>query len=85
MREGYYFQNAFANGHKSIEALPSVLSSIPSYRTPFVLMPQALALMKALPALLAEKGYKTSFFNGSGTRFDGFRRLCGAGRRTGLL
>ena len=32
MREGYYFPNAFANGHKSIEALPSVLSSIPSYR-----------------------------------------------------
>ena len=72
MREGYYFQNAFANGHKSIEALPSVLSSIPSYRTPFVLMPQALAPMKALPALLAEKGYKTSFFNGSGRGSMGF-------------
>ena len=49
-------------------AISSVLGSIPSFRTPFVLMPQALAPMKALPALLAEKGYKTSFFNGSGLR-----------------
>lgn len=72
MREGYCFPNAFANGHKSIEALPSVLSSIPSYRTPFVLMPQALAETKALPALLADKGYSTSFFNGSGRGSMGF-------------
>ena len=72
MREGYCFPNAFANGHKSIEALPSVLSSIPSYRTPFVLMPQALAETKALPALLADEGYSTSFFNGSGRGSMGF-------------
>lgn len=72
MREGYCFPNAFANGHKSIEALPSVLSSIPSYRTPFVLMPQALAETKALPTLLADEGYSTSFFNGSGRGSMGF-------------
>ena len=72
MREGYCFPNAFANGHKSIEALPSVLSSIPSYRTPFVLMPQALAETNALPALLADEGYSTSFFNGSGRGSMGF-------------
>ena len=72
MREGYYFQNAFANGHKSIEALPSILSSIPSYRTPFISLPQSLAPMKALPTLLSEKGYATMFFNGSGRGSMGF-------------
>ncbi len=72
MREGYYFTNAYANGRKSIEALPSVLSSIPSYRTSFVLMPQALSRMDAMPNLLAEQGYATSFFNGSSRGSMGF-------------
>ncbi len=72
MREGYYFTNAYANGRKSIEALPSVLSSIPSYRTSFVLMPQALSRMDAMPSILAEQGYATSFFNGSSRGSMGF-------------
>ena len=72
MREGYCFPNAFANGHKSIEALPSVLSSIPSYRTPFVLMPQALAPTRQLPRILRDKGYATAFFCGSAAGSMGF-------------
>ena len=72
MRNGYYFTNAFANGRKSIEALPSVLSSIPSYETPFVLLPQAVAPMEALPKILHNEGYATSFFNGSSRGSMGF-------------
>ena len=72
MREGYCFYNAFSNGRKSIDALPSILSSIPSYRTPFVLMPQALSKMESLPYLLAENGYRTMFFNGSSRGSMGF-------------
>lgn len=72
MRNGYYFTNAFANGRKSIEALPSVLSSIPSYETPFVLLPQAVAPIKALPKILHNEGYATSFFNGSSRGSMGF-------------
>lgn len=72
MREGYYFRNAFSNGRKSIDALPSILSSIPSYRTPFVLMPQALSKMESLPYLLAGEGYRTMFFNGSSRGSMGF-------------
>ncbi|MDD3107606.1 MAG: LTA synthase family protein [Alistipes sp.] len=72
MREGFYCRNAFANGHKSIEALPSVLASIPSYRTPFVLLPQAIAPMEGLPTLLKREGYHTSFFNGSSRGSMGF-------------
>lgn len=72
MRQGYYFTNAYANGRKSIDALPSVLSSIPNYRNSFVLMPQALSAQKAMPGILAEQGYATSFFNGSSRGSMGF-------------
>ena len=72
MRGGYYFTNAYASGHKSIDALPSVLSSIPSYKTPFVLLPRSISEMESMPAMLREKGYSTSFFNGSPRGSMGF-------------
>ena len=55
----------YANGTRSIQAMPSVLGSIPSFRTPFVLMPQSLGASRQLPAILADKGYSTVFFCGS--------------------
>jgi phosphoglycerol transferase MdoB-like AlkP superfamily enzyme len=72
MRGGYTFTNAHANGHKSIEALPAVLGSIPSFRTPFVLMPQSLGVSRQLPQILADRGYPTLFFNGSERGSMGF-------------
>ncbi len=72
MRGGFTFTNAYSNGRKSIEALPSVLSSIPSFKTPFVLLPQALAPTRALPRLLAGEGYATAFFCGSTRGSMGF-------------
>ncbi|MCR4964634.1 MAG: LTA synthase family protein [Bacteroidales bacterium] len=80
MQEGLVFPNAYANGMKSIEALPSVLSSIPSYRTPFALMPQALTDLDGLPRILANQGYGTHFFCGTQANqmgFEAFGRLCG--------
>ena len=80
MQEGLVFTNAFANGMKSIEALPSVYASIPSYRTPFALMPNVLTDLEALPRILARQGYSTHFFCGA-TRnqmgFEAFGTLCG--------
>ncbi len=72
MRNGYTFTRAYANGHKSIEALPSVLGSIPSFKTPFVLMPQSLGESRQLPRLLEEQGYSTAFFCGSSRGSMGF-------------
>ena len=65
MREGLTFRRMFANGTRSIQAMPSLLGSIPSFRTPFVLMPQALGESRQLPAILADRGYSTAFFCGS--------------------
>ncbi len=65
MRQGLTFRRMYANGTRSIQAMPSVLGSIPSFRTPFVLMPQSLGESRQLPAILADKGYSTAFFCGS--------------------
>lgn len=65
MQQGYLFRRAYSNGRKSIDALPSVLASIPSFKTPFALMPQALSPMDGIAKLLGEEGYSTWFFNGS--------------------
>jgi phosphoglycerol transferase MdoB-like AlkP superfamily enzyme len=64
---------SFANGRKSIDALPSVLASIPNAETPFVLTPYASDKIKSLPAILKEKGYQTSFFHGAANGSMGFK------------
>ena len=51
MRGGLCFKRMYANGTRSIQAMPSVLGSIPSFRTPFVLMPQSLGESRQLPAM----------------------------------
>ena len=65
MRSGFCFKRMYANGTRSIQGMPSVLGSIPSFKTPFVLMPQALGESRQLPAILRDKGYQTAFFCGS--------------------
>lgn len=80
MQEGLVFPHAFANGMKSIEALPSVFSSIPSFRTPFALLPQSLTDLDGLPRILGEQGYGTHFFCGATKNqmgFEAFGKLCG--------
>ena len=81
MRQSYTFYNMYANGKRSIQALPAVWSSIPSFKSPFVLMPQALAETHSLPAILKNKGYETMFFCGSDHGSMGFGAYA---RQTGI-
>ena len=81
MQHSYTFYNMYANGKRSIQALPSVWSSIPSFKSPFVLMPQSLAEMRPLPAMLKEQGYETMFFCGSDHGSMGFGAYA---RQTGI-
>ena len=67
------FVNAFANGRKSIDGLPSVLSSIPSLGVPYFLSPYSGNKINSLPALLEEHGYHTSFFHGAPNGSMGFK------------
>ena len=72
MREGLCFKRMYANGTRSIQAMPSVLGSIPSFKVPFVLMAQSLGESRQLPAILRDMGYETSFFCGSEAGSMGF-------------
>ena len=71
--KSYVSINAFANGRKSIDALPSVLTGIPAGELPFVLTPYASNRFRSLPLLLREKGYHTSFFHGAPNGSMGFK------------
>ena len=72
MQSGFTFRRMYANGKRSIQALPTIWGSIPSLATPFVLMPQSLGESRPLPMLLKERGYSTAFFCGSERGSMGF-------------
>ena len=72
MRGGYTLASAFSNGYKSIDALPAIFTSIPSFKTPFVLLPQSLGETRGLPKILDDEGYQTAFFCGSPRGSMGF-------------
>ena len=73
--EGHAFRHSFANGRKSIDALPSVLMGIPAGELPFVLTPYASNKTQSLPSILKNKGYSTSFFHGAPNGSMGFKAL----------
>lgn len=80
-REGYLFENAFANGKKSNEAMPSIIASLPSILdeayTGSVYQNNELS---SLPISLKSKGYYSAFFHGgyNGTmNFDAFAKKAG--------
>jgi phosphoglycerol transferase MdoB-like AlkP superfamily enzyme len=62
---GHACTHAYANGHKSIDAIPTVLGSIPSLREPFMMLPFSLNQLEGLGNLLGRYGYHTSFFHGA--------------------
>jgi len=70
------FVYSYANGRRSIEAIPSVLTSIPSMEEPFVLSPYYSNTLHSLPLLLKEKGYKSAFFHGAPNGSMGFQAFC---------
>lgn len=64
--------NAYANGRKSIDALPSVLTGIPSIQEPFILSFYANNHISSIAQMLKDKGYHTSFFHGAPNGSMGF-------------
>jgi len=72
IREGYTFEHTYANGRKSIDALPSVITGIPSVGEPFVLSVYSGNKTTSIANLLANKGYETAFFHGAPNGSMGF-------------
>jgi len=80
MGRSHAFQYSFANGRKSIDAMPSVICSIPAIEVPFVLSHYSGNQVTSLAALLKEKGYYTAFFHGApngSMGFQAFANTCG--------
>ena len=81
------YRYSYANGRKSIEGMPSVLSSLPNFVEPLFLTPASLNVMSGLARELGEnKGYTTAFFHGaqnSSMGFHAFARATGFQRYYG--
>lgn len=85
--QSLYFDNAFANGKKSIEAVPAIFAGIPSLiKNPYISSPYGTNSIKALPQILQEKGYSSAFFHGAtngSMKFDDFSEQAGFDRYFG--
>lgn len=66
------FQHSFSSGRKSIDALPSIIASVPSMGVPYVLSPYSGNRINSLGTLLKPEGYHTSFFHGAPNGSMGF-------------
>lgn len=79
--QSLYFENAFANGKKSIEALPAIVAGIPSWMDhPYISSHYGTNTIQALPKLLGQIGYSSAFFHGAtngSMKFDEFAALAG--------
>ncbi|TAL58523.1 MAG: alkaline phosphatase family protein [Bacteroidetes bacterium] len=81
IKESLVFDNAFANGKKSLEGLPAVVAGIPGLiNEPFITSIYGSNNFNSLASVLKEKKYSTAFFHGgtNGTMgFDAFSSSAG--------
>lgn len=85
--ESYTYAYSYGNGRKSIDGMPSVLSSIPMFVEPFFLTPASLNSVSGIAGELAKKGYNTAFFHGApngSMGFQAFARATGYQKYYGL-
>ncbi|MBP5455671.1 MAG: sulfatase-like hydrolase/transferase [Paludibacteraceae bacterium] len=66
------YRYSYCNGRKSIDGMPSILSSIPMFVEPFFLSPYSINHVSGLADCLNEKGYETAFFHGAERGSMGF-------------
>ena len=67
------YAHSFASGRKSIDAMPSVLSSIPMLIEPYIVTPYSTNAVSSLADCLRKEGYATAFFHGAPNGSMGFQ------------
>ena len=67
------FTHSYCNGRKSIDGMPSILSSIPMFVEPFFLTPASMNHVSGIARLLGNEGYETAFFHGAQRGSMGFQ------------
>ena len=75
------FTHSYCNGRKSIDGMPSILSSIPMFVEPFFLTPASMNHVSGFASLLGAEGYQTAFFHGAQRGSMGFQAFA---RSTGF-
>ncbi len=75
------FRYSYCNGRKSIDGIPSILSSIPMFVEPFVLSPASMNHVTGLAGILDKEGYYSAFFHGAQDGSMGFQAFA---RSTGF-
>lgn len=72
------FEYSFANGRKSIDGMPSILSSIPMFVEPFFLTPSSMNDVSGIAGELGKEGYHSAFFHGAPNGSMGFEAFAKA-------
>lgn len=72
VNHSYVFTRGYANGRKSIDALPSIIAGIPSSETPFVLSHYSGNKINSIASVLKKKQYNSAFFHGAPNGSMGF-------------
>ena len=81
------YRYSYASGRKSIDAMPSVLSSIPMLIEPYIVTPYSTNAVSSLADCLGRKGYTTAFFHGApngSMGFQAYARSAGFGAYYGM-
>lgn len=82
------FTNGFANGKRSIEAMPSIIAGLPALTdNPYITSQFSSNKINTIPSLLNGLGYQTAFFHGgkNGTMgFDQFANIAGFNNYFGM-
>lgn len=80
IQESTTFKYSFASGRKSIDAMPSILSSIPMLIEPYIVSPYSTNAVSSLAACLRQEGYNTAFFHGAPNGSMGFEAYARSAR-----
>lgn len=75
---GRMYTQSFANGRKSIDAMPSVLASIPMMVEPFFLTSYSNNKLNSVASILNKEGYHTAYFHGAPNGSMGFEAFAKA-------
>jgi len=77
LAENSIVYEGFANGKRSIEGIPAILASLPTWMTEdFITSQYASGKFNSLASLLKTEGYNTSFFHGGKNGTMGFDAFC---------
>ena len=76
MAHSRVFENAFANGHKSIDAIPAVVAGIPAMELSYILSHHSSNKINSLAGALSSNGYQSLFFHGAPNGSMGFDAFC---------